>query len=61
MVCVFFRYVFSLFDTQDNLLQSRPRNLVTVINQQRVVMTSHKNKREPGKDLPFLEKAVDLL
>jgi hypothetical protein len=32
-----------------------------VINQQRVVMTSHKNKREPGKDLPFLEKAVDLL
>ncbi|MDN3614584.1 hypothetical protein [Vibrio gallaecicus] len=40
-------------------MQSRPRNLVAVTNQQRLIGTVI--KREPGKDLPFLEKAVDLL
>ena len=52
----FFRFVFSLFDTQDNLLQSRPRNLVAVINQQRVVMTITKQKKGTGQGSPILRK-----
>lgn len=37
-------------------MQSRPRNLVTVINQQRVVMTITKNKKGTGQGSPILRK-----